>query len=413
MQHAEKRFNVWYAKLTVPADVRHIIGKVRFFQSTQTGSNSEALPRVALLVSRWKDEIEQARGVLPSAKASFWDTVRHEYINAKDEAHQLAVQDHIEKAVAAIKDPEKASQAWKQATGQITPLAPLVEQWKGSLRLAQKTIDQQHRDVSRMADYFVGLEELTPQKIKAWTDKLRAEGTTASSFERIGNGCRSFWSYLQQSGTKAMIDPDPFVGPFKLAQRVAVSNKLERVGFTARELSTVYSAAVKKGDQPLADLIALGAYTGARIEELCKLTKETARGGILRMGTKTEASERECPVHPAVAPVVARLMKASKDGYLIPSAAENQYENRSGPLSQRFGHLKTSLGFGRQHVFHSIRHTLVTLMHQAGVTKEVIADVVGHEKGNFTLDTYGSGSSKAQKLKAIAKVSYPGALGSP
>jgi len=41
MQHAEKRFNVWYAVLTVPAEVRHVIGRVRFFQTThRTFSNS-------------------------------------------------------------------------------------------------------------------------------------------------------------------------------------------------------------------------------------------------------------------------------------------------------------------------------------------------------------------------------------
>lgn len=72
-----------------------------------------------------------------------------------------------------------------------------------------------------------------------------------------------------------------------------------------------------------------------------------------------------------------------------------------------------ALRYGKEHTFDSIRHTLVTLMHQAGVRPEVIADVVGHEKGNFTLGTYGSGSSMAQKLEAISKVAYPGSLRSP
>lgn len=49
----------------------------------------------------------------------------------------------------------------------------------------------------------------------------------------------------------------------------------------------------------------------------------------------------------------------------------------------------------------------------AGVRPEVIADVVGHEKGNFTLDMYGSESSMAQKPKALSKVTYGGALARP
>lgn len=418
MQHAEKRHHVWYATLTVQREVRHVIGKVRFFQSTKTGSSAEAAPRVALLVALWKAWISKARGSLPDPKATFWEGLRHDLIDAKnrgDEATESAIFDLAKEAAKKLPDGEEGSRLFKFATHQVgTLLAPLVVDWKGSLRLAQKTIDQQHRDVVKMADHFVSLEALTPQRIKAWTDGLMGQGVTASSFDRIGNGCRSFWAHLQQSGAKGMDDVDPFVGPFRLAQRTAVSNTTKRIAFTPDDLAKVYAAAVQGGDRPLADLIALGAYTGARIEELCKVTKETAKDGFFHMGTKTEASLRDCPVHPALVPLVARLVAATKNnGYLISSTAENQYGNRSGPLSQRFGHLKTSLGFGREHVFHSTRHTLVTLMHQAGVRPAVIADVVGHEKGNFTLDTYGSGSSMAQKLKALSKVSYPGALGAP
>ena len=438
MKHTEKRANLFYAVLTVPHDVRHIVGKLRYIQSTRTGNRSEAALRAANLVAGWKLEIEAARGTLTDPRDTFWHDIRREHAKAlqADEADEgeeggtlaIEVQDVIRAAAGKITDPEEASFMYRTAIGRLpalpplpplptppktTSLAPLVVAWKASLRMAQKTIDQQHRDIVKMAEHFQTLEALTPQKIKAWTDGLMARGTTASSFERLGNGCRSFWLYLQQSGTVTMIEPDPFVGPFRLAQRTAVSNKVEREAFTPDDLAKVYTAAVDQGDQPLADLIALGAYTGGRIEELCNLTKETAKDGFFHMGTKTEASLRDCPIHPAVVPLVARMLEASKDGYLVPSTADNQYATRSKPLSQRFGRLKKALGFGPKHVFHSTRHTLVTLMHQAGVRPEVIADVAGHEKGNFTLDTYGSGSSMAQKLKAISKVAYPAPLNRP
>ena len=416
MKHLEKRANLYYAVLTVPHDVRPVVGKLRFVRSTQTDDKAEAALRAALLVAGWRAEITKARGSLPDPKAAFWTNLRREFVNAQDEGTKSAIEEVAEAEARKIADPAEASLTYRIATGQapeLIPLAPFVEDWKGSLRLAQKTIDQQVRDVMRMADHFQHLAALTPQSAKAWTDKLMKEATTASSFERIGNGCRSFWLYLQQSGTKAMIDPDPFVGPFRLAQRVAINNTAKRLAFSPKELASVYSEAAQQGDSPLADLIALGAYTGARIEELCKLTTETAKGGFFRMGTKTEASLRDCPIHPAVAPLVARLIAASRDGFLIPSTADNQYDTRSKPHSQKFGRLKKRLGFGPAHVFHSTRHTLVTLMHQAGVRPEVIADVVGHEKGNFTLDTYGSGSSMAQKLEAISKVAYPAPLDRP
>jgi integrase len=416
MNHIEQRANLWYAILIIPADVRHILGKARFLQSTQTSSRAEATVRANVLVLGWKAQIVKARGTAPSPKASFWESLRRDYINAPDEGTQTALHELAEAAARKVKDPGEGSRLYKFATDQMgTLLAPLVAEWKGSLRLAQKTIDQQHRDVSRMATHFISLEALTPPRIKTWTDKLLKEGTTASSFERIGNGCRSLWRHLQQSGARSMIDPDPFVGPFTLAQRTAQNNKMDRTAFTADELSKVYAAAVAQNDTPLVHLIALGAYTGARIEEICQLTTTTACDGVFTIGkSKTAAGVRKCPIHPAVAPLVDRLLAASSDGFLIPSTADNQYGNRSGPLSQRFGHLKKSMGFGKAHVFHSTRHTLSTLMYQAGCSKEVIADVVGHEKGNFTLDTYAKeGAHMAQKLAAISTVVYPGALGAP
>ena len=68
-----------------------------------------------------------------------------------------------------------------------------------------------------MQDHFVHLAALTPQKVKAWTDKLIAEGATASTLERLMNGCRSLWRYLQDSSTLPVDAPDPFVGSFRLA----------------------------------------------------------------------------------------------------------------------------------------------------------------------------------------------------
>lgn len=428
LKNAEKRFNVWYATLTVPADVQHLIGKAKLFQSTKTGNIKEAALRVSLLVEGWKAQIAKARGTMPSPKATFWENLRREYIsaqqrdadentdmNAPDWGHYSeAVRDSIKAEATKIKDPNEAKMAYRVAVGLVTPLAPLVADWKLTLRMAQKTIDQQHRDVMKMAGHFVSLGALTPQKIKVWTDKLIREGVTASSFERLGNGCRSFWLYLQESNTKSMIDPDPFVGPFRLAQRTAVRNTVDREAFTPAELSKIYAAALAQGEQPLADLIALGAYTGARIEELCMLTKDTAKDGFFHMGTKTKASVRDCPIHAAIIPLVARLISASTDGFLIPSTARNQYKTRSKPLSQKFGRLKKAMGFGPTYVFHSTRHTLATLLYQAGVRPEIIADVVGHETGNFTLDKYvKNGSSMEQKLDAISRVAYPAPLDSP
>jgi integrase len=412
VSHIEKRANLYYATLTVPADVRPLLGKLRYVQSTQTANKAEATVRAALLVAGWKAEIAKARGKLPDPKATFWETLRQDFVTAKDEAHQAAAEDRIEKALEKLKDRDQASNLWKYATGQVTPLAPLVEDWKASLALTAKTIHQQHRDVKKMAEHFVNVEALEPQQAKAWTDKLIKAGSTATSLERMMNGCRSLWRYLQDSGTIPMDAPDPFIGSFRLATKIAKRNTVDRQAFTPKELAKVYRQATENGDAPLAHLIALGAYTGARIEELCSLTlDDCARGVFTIRDSKTDARVRQVPIHPALLPVVASLKKTSADGFLVPSTSVSKYGVRSDPLSKRFGRLKDAMGFGPGHVFHSIRKTVATQLEQAGVVEGIAADILGHEKKTLSYGLSSRGSSTKQKLVALSKVVYPAPLG--
>lgn len=419
MNYLVLKSKIYYAALTIPPDVRPIIGRgVRFFQSTKTKSAPEATRRANALVAGWKAEIAKARGTLPNSRDTFWESLRRDYMTA-DPDTQLVIQDLAielaDKEANRASNPELASTLYKIATNQGgTPLAPLVVDWKASLRLAQKSIDQHHRDVVKMADHFISLEAIKPQSVKAWTDKLILEGMTSGSLVRIVGGCRSLWRYLQDSGTLPMDTPDPFVGSFRLATKTAPKVTVDRKAFTAGELVKVYDKALTKKDEALARVIALGAFTGARIEEVCSLKVENCSDGVFIItDSKTDAGIRQVPIHPAIVALVDKMIKESTDGYLVPSKAGGQYGVRSDPYSKRFGRLKGSMGYGPDHVFHSIRKTVATLLEQAGVAEGIAADILGHEKKTLSYGLYSSGSSMAQKLEAISKVTYPGALGKP
>ena len=49
-------------------------------------------------------------------------------------------------------------------------------------------------------------------------------------------------------------------------------------------------------------------------------------------------------------------------------------------VGKKFGRLKTKLGLGPLHVFHSIRKTCTTHFEQAEVAEGITADIVGHKK---------------------------------
>ena len=68
--------------------------------------------------------------------------------------------------------------------------------------------------------------------------------------------------------------------------------------------------------------------------------------------------------------------------------------------------MKSANGFGKQHVFHSIRKTVVTILENAGVAENVVADIVGHEKTTMTFGLYSGGVSLAVKRNALDKLAY-------
>ncbi len=121
---------------------------------------------------------------------------------------------------------------------------------------------------------------------------------------------------------------------------------------------------------------------------------------------KTKAGWRDVPIHRELAQTMARLVMDSKDGHVLSGLTANKYGDRSNAIGKRFGHLKTELGFGPQFVFHSIRKTVVTILENAGVAENVVADLVGHEKTTMTFGLDSGGLSLAVKREALDKIAY-------
>ena len=103
---------------------------------------------------------------------------------------------------------------------------------------------------------------------------------------------------------------------------------------------------------------------------------------------------------------MTRLIEGSKDRHVLSGLTVNKYGDRSNGIGKRFGKLKSAMGFGSRHVFHSLRKTVVTILENAGVPENVVADIVGHEKTTMTYGLYSGGVSLAVKRKALDKLAY-------
>ncbi|MBW6391807.1 DUF6538 domain-containing protein [Billgrantia antri] len=426
MSHLEKRANRWYAVLTIPEDVRHQFGgKLRFVKSTGTTDKRAAQVRAFALVAEWKAEIESARGnVEPNSILELASAVRAEldlFKRRGDSEQHEAVSFAVSSMAEKLADQGRATEAHRLthvAFGAETLIKPELEEWKSSLHLKEKTTEQMEKDANLMAEFFEVVEAVTPEKVRAWAKLLMEAkeeggyGYGTSSVKRTFTASRSVWRHLQERGL-APAESEPFKLP-SFVQRQNKSGSVSKRSnrswhpFKPAEVVMFYSEALANGDTKLADLIKLGMYTGARIEELCSLeVEECSTASLMINDSKTPSGIREVPVHPEITGLVGELLASSSDGYLLSGLTFNKYGDRSNAIGKRFGRMKTKHGFGPLHVFHSIRKTVVTLLEDAGVSENMAADIVGHEKPRITYGLYSGGHSLRSKMEAIKLLQYP------
>ena len=117
---------------------------------------------------------------------------------------------------------------------------------------------------------------------------------------------------------------------------------------------------------------------------------------------KTEAAERQVPVHAELDAVLARLPSA---GPLFPYLSVNQVTKRFSDLR------KWTLIERPKLVFHSSRKWFITQCERTGVPEHFTASLVGHKsarsENGMTYGIYSAGISDEQKRNIIDQVRLP------
>lgn len=276
---------------------------------------------------------------------------------------------------------------------------------------SSKHIEQQVGKMERLSAFLKesGLS-LNFDAIDLWLKSLNRAPKTLGQYIMAGTAYWE-WAMRYDAGWRQAFkgQTNPFKGHVLPSGGGRDTAGEKRKAYTTKDLEKLHKGALGAGNGPLADLILLGAYTGSRIEQLCQLRVEHVieQDGIQSfdfIGGKNENAERVVPVHDAIKATVCRLINDSHDGYLISTATQNKHGKRSHALSKAFGLLRTKMGFGPLHVFHSMRNTVVTVLARADVPGPLIAELVGHDTGTVTFDVYARGASATQKYDAIMKL---------
>lgn len=382
---------------TAPLDVSE--SEVEAFKAESPGFVA-LLERIIDL--EWDNGVEGDLRIQEGLHRAFKKTIQNEFASM----HRLSTDEHKELA-GLVNNPKS-----------YTPKSPITKARLAAFRtfrenrnIAAKTIDQQQSKLEKLSAYLTQTgKPLDFDAISSWLDSINLASKTLTQYLLAGN---IFWKWAIKHDARWRVDYKDRANPFEEHDLPKVRGKdradAQRKDFTLDDLSKLHAAATSEGLHALADLILLGTYTGARIEELCQLKK----GNVIVVDgvqsfditdSKTKAGIRVVPIHPAITAVVKRLMDDSKDDYLVVTNSRSKYGIRSDPMVKAFGRLKSSLGFGPDRVFHSIRKTVITQLVRASVQGTLIAELVGHETGQITFDVYSQGASTDQKFEAISKL---------
>jgi site-specific recombinase XerC len=294
-----------------------------------------------------------------------------------------------------------------------SPISPsMIDAWAKHLVTqidTEKTRDGHVSRVEKISKFLTS--EGTPlnfDTIHKFLNKQSGARQTLSNYLWSG---RHFWKWAVKYNTHFR---DQFSGqqcPFdghELPKTGEAAGE-SYIAFTRKEVELLHKMAMDTGKSELTNLIVFGAYTGARLEEIGRLKPEDTivdnAGepiGFKITESKTDAGVREVPIHHSLVPLYKQLCEQApdNDGYLF-KGGNDKYNNRIARLGKQFSKLKVKAEFSDLHVFHSIRKTTTTELHQAGVGLEVLPYIIGHENKSFTLNIYSGGCSFEQKVKAI------------
>ena len=440
--YIERRRRLWYAKLTVPEDVRNALGTMRFIQSLKTDSRTTAERRAAPLIARWKMQIDQARTNKVGNRDPLEDEARswrEALLDAKDDEQRELILDVIRDKVDAIimrsapageigrpgetpweelPGQESAEKFFGLATGRRVPLLEHLDQYLATTtaRTNQRSKDMARSDITRFAKGFKLVSDVNRRDVQRWAIKLMSddgEGRAPNTVRRLLSSNRGYWRHLRLIGVVSDDAPDPFAD-LEIARSIngrakRPSPETTRRAFAPADVVKILRAVEERGDQQMADLIRLAMWTGCRIEELCALKVDKVSGDYIEIeDAKTQAGWRQVPIHSKLQQTMERLCQSSTNEYVLSGIpAGNKYGKRSPTMVSRFRRLKNSLGFDKRFVFHSIRKTVVTILENASVPEGVVADIVGHKKPTMTYGLYSGGATLATKKKALVKLAYP------
>lgn len=421
---------MWYVRLKIPASVAaHYGGHTHKRQSLRTEKLEDANRLKGKWVELWRKEFDQREG--KSAFSSVADDLRFEIKREASRGNEAAVdalRDHAQvkaEAIAESHDLPTAQRFFALATAQTPTLSKAMEEWLPTAGSRKGTQTHYRLAVERLLEFFGGdavPDSVTEARALDYYDHLLTVYKTRATFQGKLRPLGAFWEWM---GVRRYVPRgfNPWRGRGLKWPNERAMPKAKRPFADDELLTLLHGTATYKGS--LAEIVMLGLYTGARLDELCSLRvadltpmKGRTSGFVVKIGQtggKREASIRTIVVTHAVPVGVLkgrRNAASKKDDAgallfpdLIPGGPDDKL---SWHVSKAFGRYRDDCKLPRGVDFHSLRRTFITrLENTQGMDQVKIARYVGHQIKGVTFGVYSGGSTERTMRMVADAIKFP------
>lgn len=399
----KRRYQTWYARLTIPKEVRgQFDGKAEFVESLKTDSLREAQRLVGPVLGRWRTWIEEARSTDPDRR--YLRSVQRALDDAQrrgDEEAEFAIKGSAQERAEQLERVhgyETARRWYDRASGQRTDIAQRAEDWLADNQYETKSVTMHRQAIRLLVDFEPVAENIDRRTAARFVSEVLKPNRSAATVTKMISTYSQLWRWLADRG---YID-EPTVWSrqqprksHRQGRKRAADFKPTRRPFTDDEARAMFAAVDAHADKHPTDPLAvrLMAVTGMRLNEVCSLRTgnvsiDDEDPGCVWLYVdegKTRSAIRLAPVvdETTVAMLRERLKDRAEDKapWFFPEyTPKNKLGSRSAPLSQRLRRYRDDhIGADPTVVGgHSWRHRARTAVEQADLRTSLVNAFFGH-----------------------------------
>jgi len=279
----------------------------------------------------------------------------------------------------------------------MVAFSKLVEGWTAERRPMLKTIYEWQRVLKQLAS-FLGHENassLTADDLLRWKSSMIEAGLRPKT---VRDAKLAPLRAILQWGVQNQLLAENVAEKITIDVRAKQGEK--KRSFTDEEGKIILRAAWQEKDPVRRWVPWIGAYTGARVSEICQLRREdiVEIEGLWCIkvmpeagSVKTSGSERVIPLHPAlVANGFLEFALKRPLGPIFFGLTPDKFGKRGGNGTKVIGRFVRQLGIVDPRISpsHSWRHRIKTLGRRHGLAQDILEAITGHGSRSVA-DAYG------------------------